>query len=46
VAVADAKPPVHQFMSIANAQSIIESWRVEYNQHRANEAAEEVVHSG
>ncbi|MBK5283545.1 MAG: transposase [Nitrospiraceae bacterium] len=32
--VAEAKPHVHQFMSIADAQAIIEAWRVDYNQHR------------
>jgi transposase InsO family protein len=32
--VSDAKPPVQQFMSIANEQSIIETWRVEYNRCR------------
>jgi putative transposase len=32
--VSNAKPPVQQFMSIANAQSIIEAWRVEYHHRR------------
>jgi len=34
VGLSDAKPPVHQFMSIANKQSIIEAWRVEYHHRR------------
>jgi putative transposase len=32
--VSDGKLPVQQFMSIANAQSIIEAWRVEYHYRR------------
>jgi len=34
VGVAEAKPQVHQFMSIAEAQAITEAWRADDNQRR------------
>jgi putative transposase len=30
----DERLSVHRFASIANAQSKIETWRIDYNQHR------------